>query len=157
MNPTLRFCSFALIILATATLLNAQTISLSTFESSRKQLDKELKLTGKKAEKVHAIYAQLDKQLLNLNQEMNGKSKDQVKSLIGKKYKKANESLSSELSPTEYKQVQALNKEQMTTLTTGLIGTNGILEAKGLIGTNGIINTKGKRSTDIVVGTARER
>ena len=113
MNPKLRFCSFALIILATATMLNAQTIALSTSESSRKQLEKELKLTGKKAEQVNTIYAQLDKQLLNLNEEINGKNKDQVKSLIAKKYEKANESLSTVLSPTEYKQVQALNKKQM--------------------------------------------
>jgi hypothetical protein len=157
MNKTLKCCSLVLIIFATATMVNAQTISLSTFDSSRKQLGQEMKLTGKEAEKVHTIYAQLDKQLLNLNEEINGKTEDQVKSLIEKKYKKANESLSTVLSPTEYKQAQALNQEQMTTLTKGLIGTNGILETKGLIGTNGIIETKGKRSANIVVGTARER
>jgi len=152
-----RFCSFILMVLATATVLNAQTISLSTFDSSRQQLEKEMKLTEKEAEKVETIYAQLDKQLLSLNEEINGKTEDQVKSLIEKKYKKANESLSTVLSPTEYKQVQALNKEQMTTFTKGLIGTNGILETKGLIGTNGLIETTGKRSDAIVVGTARER
>jgi hypothetical protein len=157
MNKTLKCCSLVLIIFATATMVNAQTISLSTFDSSREQLGQEMKLTEKEAEKVQTIYAQLDKQLLNLNEEINGKTEDQVKSLIEKKYKKANESLSTVLSPTEYKQVQALNKEQMTTLTEGLIGTNGILETKGLIGTNGIIETKGKRSANIVVGTARER
>ena len=157
MNLTRRFCSIVLIVLATGAMVVAQTISLSTFDSSRKQLEKELKLTGKKAEKVHTIFAQLDKQLLNLNEEINGKTQDQVKSLIERKYKKANESLSTVLSPTEYKQVQALNKKQMTTLTNGLIGKNGLLETKGLIGTNGIIETKGKRSDAIVVGTARER
>jgi hypothetical protein len=157
MNKTLKCCSLVLIIFATATMVNAQTFSLSTFDSSRKQLGQEMKLTEKEAEKVQTIYAQLDKQLLNLNEEINGKTEDQVKSLIEKKYKKANESLSTVLSPTEYKQVQVLNKEQMTTLTKGLIGTNGILETKGLIGTNGLIETTGKRSDAIVVGTARER
>jgi len=157
MNLIRRFLTFVLIVLTTATMLVAQTISLSTSESSRKQLEKELKLTEKKAEQVNTIYAQLDKQLLNLNEEINGKNKDQVKSLIAKKYEKANESLSTVLSPTEYKQVQALNKKQMTTLTTGLIGTDGLLETKGLIGTNGKIETTGKRSDAIVVGTARER
>jgi hypothetical protein len=157
MNLTRRFLTFVLIVLTTASMVVAQTISLSTFDSSRKQLEKELKLTGKKAEKSNTIYAQLDKQLLNLNEEINGKTKDQVKSLIEKKYKMANESLSTVLSPTEYKQVQALNEKQMTTLTNGLIGTNGLIETKGLIGTNGIIETKGKRSDGIVVGTAKER
>lgn len=88
---------------------------------------------------------QLDKDLLKLNNEINGKSKSQIKTLISKKYKKAKDNLSKILSSDEMTAVQNLNDSLMEILTDELIGTHGH------IGTHGVIETKRAKSSIIVV------
>ena len=134
----------------------AQSFNLETFNKERLKVKEELNLKNTKATTFNKCMTQLDKDLLQLNDELNGKSKSQVKSLIEKKFKKANESLNKVLSPDEMTVVQNLNDAQMTTITKGLIGTHGILETKGLIGTHGKVDTKNVQGNiDIVVGTAK--
>jgi vacuolar-type H+-ATPase subunit E/Vma4 len=122
----------ALLVLISCVIgLNAQTFALSEFDKDREELFHKLEISDSKAHKLEKSFDLLDKQLVNLNSEMKGKTKSQVKGLIEKKYKKAGESMSSILSPSEYKQVQALNSKQMTALTNQLTGKNGIFGKNG--------------------------
>ena len=111
--------------------LNAQTFTLSKFDDDREQLFHKLEVSDSKAHKLEKSYDLLDKQLLKLNSEIKGKTKSQVKELIEKKYKKAGESMSTFLSPSEYKQVQALNSKQMLVITNHLTGKNGVFGKNG--------------------------
>jgi len=133
--------TIVLVLISWAMLVNAQTFTLSKFESERDQLAHKLEISASKAHKLEKSFDLLDKQLLKLNTEMKGKSKSQVKGLIEKKYKKASESMSSFLTPSEYKQVQALNLRQMSTITNHLTGKNGVF------------GKNAESSTAIVVGT----
>lgn len=111
--------------------VNAQTFSLSTLDSDRDQLVHKLEISDSKAHKLEKSFDQLDRQLVNLNEEINGKSKSQVKGLIEEKYQKAGKSMSSFLSPAEYKQVQALNSKQKLLITNQLTGKNGVFGKNG--------------------------
>lgn len=121
--------------------LNAQSVTLSKFDGDRDELFHKLEISGTKAHKLEKSFDLLDKQLVKLNSEIKGKSKSQVKGLIEKKYKKAGENMSTFLSPAEYKQVQALNSKQMSTITNQLTGKNGVF------------GKNGENTTAIVVGT----
>lgn len=133
--------SIVLVLISCVIGLNAQTFTLSEFDEGREELFHKLEISDSKAHKLEKSFDQLDKQLVKLNDEMNGKSKSQVKGLIEKKYKKAGENMSTFLAPSEYKQVQALNSEQMSTITNQLTGKNGVF------------GKNGESETAIVVGT----
>jgi C-terminal processing protease CtpA/Prc len=141
--------SIVLVLISWVFVVNAQTFTLSEFESDRDQLVHKLEISDSKAHKLERSYELLDKQLVKLNDEIKGKSKSQVKGLIEKKYKKAGDSMSSFLSPSEYKQIQSLNSKQMSTLTNHLTGKNGVF------GKNGENKTAIVVGTCIVMGTAK--
>ena len=141
--------SIVLVLISWVVVANAQTISLSEFGSDREELFHKLEISDSKAHKLEKSYDQLDKQLLRLNEEMDGKSKSQVKGLIEKKYKKVEANMSSFLSPAEYKQVQSLNSKQRLTITSQLTGKNGVF------GKNGENPTAIVVGTCIVMGTAK--
>ena len=141
--------TIVLVLISWVMMLNAQTFSLSEFESDRDQLVHKLEISDSKAHKLERSFELLDKQLVKLNDEIKGKSKSQVKGMIEKQYKKAGESMSSFLSPTEYKQIQSLNSRQMSALTNHLTGKNGVF------GKNGENPTAIVVGTCIVVGTAK--
>ena len=146
MNTKITTIALVFILIISTIEVNAQTFSLSTFESARKQLKNELNLTETKVHKLEKSYALLDSQLLKLNDEIIGKNKEQVKKLIQKKFEQANKNVSNVLTASEFKQIQILNSKQMTTITKGLIGTNGLIYKNGSIGENGVIvNVKRRR------------
>ena len=133
--------SIVLVLISWFAGAHAQTISLSEFKSDREQLFHKLEISSSKAHKLERSFDMLDKQLLQLNEELNGKSKSQVKGLIDKKYKKAEAEMSSFLSPAEYKQVQSLNSKHRSLITSQLTGKNGVF------------GKDGKNETAIVMGT----
>lgn len=135
-----RILTIAILLISSIIAVNAQTFTLSTFD--REQLFKELKVSESKAHKLERSFDMLDKELLKLNNEIKGKTKSQVKGLVDKKYKKAEESIRTLLSPSEYKQVQALNSKQKSIITNSLTGKNGVF------------GKNGEKQTAIVVGTA---
>lgn len=133
--------SIVLVLISCVIGLNAQTFALSEFEEDREALFHKLEISDSKAHKLEESFDLLDKQLLKLNEEMKGKSRSQVIELIEKKYKKAGEEMHSFLSSSEYKQVEALNSRQMSTLSDQLTGKNGVF------------GKNGESPTAIVVGT----
>lgn len=141
--------TIVLVLISWVMLVNAQTVTLSKFDNDREELFHKLEISDSKAHKLEKSYDLLDKQLVKLNSEINGKTKSQVKGLIEKRYKKAGENMSTFLSPVEYKQVQALNSKQMTTITNTLTGKNGVF------GKNGENKTAIVMGTCIVMDTAK--
>lgn len=137
-----RILTIAILLIFSIIAVNAQIYTLSTFDGARKQLFTELKVSESKAHKLERSFDMLDKELLKLNNEIKGKTKSQVKGLVDKKYKKAEESIRTLLSPSEYKQVQALNSKQKSIITNSLTGKNGVF------------GKNGEKQTAIVVGTA---
>lgn len=133
--------AIVLVLISWVFVLNAQTFTLSEFDNDREELVHKLEISDSKAHKLEKSFDQLDKQLVKLNTEMKGKTKSQVEGLIEKKYVKAGENMSTFLSPSEYKQVQALNSKQMVTMTNKLTGKNGVF------------GKNGESETAIVVGT----
>ena len=157
MSSKLRIFTILILALVVMTGVYGQTFSLDSFEEDRNALKKELNLSGTKADQYDRSFVQLDKQLLKLNEEMYGKSPDQVNGLIQKKYKKANESLSGVLSSKELAEVTDLNTSQMTSLTESLTGEKGLIGTHGLVGADGLIGTHGKGEKGVIVVTGKKQ
>lgn len=115
----------------------AQSFSLHSFNAGRQQLMKDLNLDAKKQMEFEKVYSQLNKELLKMNDEIIGKSKEQITSLIEGKFKSADSSFYKLIGPKEMKAVQKLNDTQKGILTNGLVGKNGIMQANGLLDAQG--------------------
>jgi hypothetical protein len=129
----------------------AQSFSLKSFDSDRQQVKKGLTLTGNKGVKFDKIYSDFNKELLKMNDEIIEKNSDQIKSLISKKFKMANDRFRKILSPDEMVAVQNLNNSQMNKLTNGLVGKNGLMETYGLIDKNGRAKVPARIRVSVVV------
>jgi hypothetical protein len=135
---------------------NAQSFSLGSFYAGRDQLKKNLNLTGARGAKFDNIYAQLNKNLLKINNEIIGKNRDQITRLISGKYKTANDSFLKILHPDEMAAVQTLNNSQMAILTNGLAGKNGLAEANGLIDREGRAAGGVRKRVVVIVESGRK-
>lgn len=153
MKTKVLFCFIALLGIS-ANMVWAQEFDLSSFADDIEETMHKLEIGDKEAEKFVEIYKQLNKSLLNLNEELMGKNVKEVEDLIEKKFEAANERFGEVLEKEAYNEVQNLNKQLSRSLVEGLIGTNGLIGTHGLVDEEGIIGKKaGRGQISIVVGT----
>ena len=153
MKTKILLCTSVLLFISLGR-LGAQVFDLSSFADDIEETIHKLEMGDKEVEKCYEVYKNLDKSLLNLNEEIIGINTKELEKLIAKKFDAANESFQEIMAKDQYIIVQNLNNKQSKKLIEALIGKKGLIEAHGLVGKDGIIGKKGARGTvSIVVGT----
>lgn len=132
----------------------AQKFDLGSFAEDIEELMHKLEIGEKEMDRSIEIYKELNKSLLNLNEEIWGNNIKEVEGMIEKKFNAANESFMELVGKEQYTMVQKQHAVMCKNMIEGLIGTNGLIGTHGLVDEEGMIAKKGARGNiSIVVGT----
>ena len=146
--------SLLAVLALTAGQVWAQEFDLSSFADDIEELMHKLEIGEKEMDRSIEIYKELNKALLNLNEEIMGKNIKEVEGMIEKKFAAASESFAELVGKEQYKMVQNQHAELSKSMTEALVGPRGLIGTHGLVDEEGMIGRKGKRGDiSIVVGT----